>query len=34
MPSAWMPIRLISFPNSQRASYSRKPVALTIGSDS
>src|SRR6185312_8436634 len=34
MPSAWMPIKLISLPNSQRASYSRKPVAFTIGSDS
>src|SRR5262249_9262749 len=34
MPSACTPIRLISFSNSQRASYSRKPVALTIGSDS
>ena len=29
-----MPIRLISFPNSQRASYSRKPVGFTIGRDS
>src|SRR3954454_20548321 len=34
MPSAWIPIRLISLPNSERASYSRKPVAFTIGSDS
>src|SRR5262249_34044278 len=34
MPSACTPIRLISVSNSQRASYSRKPVALTIGSDS
>ena len=25
---------MISLPNSQRASYSRKPVGLTIGSDS
>src|SRR5262245_65073949 len=34
MPSACTPIRLISLLNSQRASYSRKPVAFTIGSDS
>src|ERR1700736_2773285 len=34
MPSACTPIRLISVLNSQRASYSRKPVAFTIGSDS
>ena len=34
MPSACTPIKLISLPNSQRASYSRKPVAFTIGSDS
>src|SRR5262249_1765865 len=34
MPSACTPIRLISLPNSQRASYSRKPVAFTIGPDS
>src|SRR6266852_5189726 len=34
MPSAWMPIRLISLLSNQRASYSRKPVAFTIGSDS
>src|ERR1700733_7753064 len=33
-PSAWTPIRLISFSNSQRASYSRKPVGFTIGCDS
>src|ERR1700733_7020728 len=33
-PSAWTPIRLISFSNSQRASYSRKPVGFTIGRDS
>src|SRR5215831_11097359 len=34
MPSACAPIRLISFSNSHRASYSRNPVALTMGSDS
>src|SRR6516164_5018050 len=34
MPSACTPIRLISLLNSQRASYSRNPVAFTIGSDS
>jgi hypothetical protein len=34
MPSACTPIKLISLPNSQRASYSRKPVGFTIGSDS
>ena len=33
-PNASTPIRLISLPNSQRASYSRKPVGFTIGSDS
>src|SRR3954464_2434576 len=31
MPSACTPIRLISCGNSQRASYSRKPVGLTSG---
>ena len=30
-PSAWMPKRLISSPNSHRASYSRKPVGFTRG---
>src|SRR5947209_7320266 len=34
MPSACTPIRLISLPNSQRASYSRNPVGFTIGADS
>ncbi len=34
MPSASMPIRLISFSSSQRASYSRKPVGFTSGLDS
>src|SRR3954462_15013834 len=34
MPSACTPMRLISCGNSQRASYSRKPVGFTSGKDS
>src|SRR3954452_8701686 len=34
MPSACTPMRLISSPSSQRASYSRNPVGFTSGSDS